>query len=97
MASAASPAHPVRALKADRADAPASFYAAGPPASFTERLAAVDAIPLPNPRPVAEDAPAAIPEGLERHRRGTRGSSLCGRHGMHVVWYDNGRRWHCRR
>ena len=43
-----------------------------------------------------ESAPAADPEAARRHRRGRARLQPVRRHGMRDIWYDNGRRWHCR-
>lgn len=91
------PAEPREVFKGDRLDRqvaladPTLFARVDPP--LVSPVA--DLFPLPVPQP-PQTAPAADPEPVRRHRRAG-GAGLCARHGLRTIWYDNGRRWHCRR
>ena len=93
------PAEPREVFKGDRLDRqaaladPVVFARVDPPLAS----APAELFPLPVPQPpLAQTTPAADPEPVRRHRRAG-GTSLCARHGLRTIWYDNGRRWHCRR
>lgn len=91
------PAVPREVFKGDRLDRqlaladPVVFARVDPPLAS----APAELFPLPVPPP-PQTAPAADPEPVRRHRRAG-GAGLCARHGLRTIWYDNGRRWHCRR
>ncbi len=97
-APARAPAVPREVFKGDRLDRqaaladPVVFARVEPPLAS----APAELFPLPVPPPPPQTAPAANPEPVRRHRRAG-GASLCARHGLRTIWYDNGRRWHCRR
>ena len=93
------PAVPREVFKGDRLDRrvaladPTLFARVDPP--LASPVADLFPLPVPQPQP-PQTAPAAGPEPVRRHRRAG-GTSLCARHGLRTIWYDNGRRWHCRR
>lgn len=93
------PAVPREVFKGDRLDRqaaladPVLFARVDPP--LVSAPAELFPLPVPQP-PLAQTAPAADPEPVRRYRHRD-GGGLCARHGLRIVWYDNGRRWHCRR